>query len=62
MTHIIFQKKQNYARTITEISGDNSPGKRKNRNLKTTQKETDAELLYELKKWMHNLKWSREKV
>ena len=55
-------QKQNYATTITEISGENRPGKRKNRNLKTTQKVTDAELLHQLKKWMHKLKKGREKV
>ena len=43
-------EKQNYATTITEMSGENRPGKRKNRNLETTQKVTDAELLRQLKK------------
>ena len=43
-------EKQNYATTITEMSGENRPGKRKNRNLETTQKVTDAELLHQLKK------------
>ena len=43
-------QKQNYATTITEMSGENRPGKRKNRNSETTQKVTDAELLHQLKK------------
>ena len=43
-------QKQNYATTITEMSGENRPGKRKNRNPETTQKVTDAELLHQLKK------------
>ena len=43
-------EKQNYATTITEMSGENRPGKRKNRNLETTQKVADAELLHQLKK------------
>ena len=43
-------EKQNYATTITEISGENHPGKRNNRNPETTQKVTDAELLHQLEK------------
>ena len=43
-------EKQNYATTITEISGENHPGKRNNRNPDTTQKVTDAELLHQLEK------------
>ena len=43
-------EKQNYATTITEMSGENRPGKRKNRNPETTQKVADAELLHQLKK------------
>ena len=43
-------EKQNHTSTITEISGENRPGKRKNRNPKTTQKVTDAGLLLQLKK------------
>ena len=55
-------EKQNYATAITEISRENRPGKRKNRNSETTQKVKDAELLHQLKKWMRNLKRGREKV
>ena len=55
-------EKQNNAITITELSAENRSGKRKNRNPETTQKVTDAELLHQLKKWMHNLKRGREKV
>ena len=55
-------QKQNYATTITEMSGENRPGKRKNRNPETTQKVTDEELLHQLKRWMHKLKKGREKV
>ena len=54
--------KNNNATTVTEISRENHPGKRKIRNPETTQKVTNAELLYQLKKWMHNLKKGREKV
>ena len=43
-------EKQNYATTITEMSGENRPVKRKNRNPETTQKVTDAELLHQLEK------------
>ena len=43
-------EKQNYATTITEMSGENCPVKRKNRNPETTQKVTDAELLHQLEK------------
>ena len=43
-------EKQNNAITITELSAENRSGKRKNRNPETTQKVTDAELLYQLKK------------
>ena len=45
-------EKQNYATTVTEMSGENLPGKRKNRNPETTQKVIDAELLHQLKKWI----------
>ena len=45
-------EKQNYATTVTEMSGENIPGKRKNRNPETTQKVIDAELLHQLKKWI----------
>ena len=41
-------EKQNYA-TATTV-GENRPRKRKNRNLETSQKITDAELLHQLKK------------
>ena len=58
-THV--SEKQNNAITITEISGKNRPGKTKNRNPETTQKVTNAELLYQLKKWMHNLKKGERK-
>ena len=43
-------EKQSFATTITEVSGGNCSGKRKNRNPETTQKVTDAELLHQLKK------------
>ena len=56
-------EKQSYATTITEMWGENRPGKRKNRNPETTQKVADAELLHQLlQKWMHKLKKGREKV
>ena len=45
-------EKQNYATTVTEMSGENLPGKRKNRNPETTQKVIDAELLHQLKMWI----------
>ena len=55
-------EKQKYLTPITEIPGENCPAKIKNRNPETSQKVTKAELLHQLKKWMHNLKRVREKV
>ena len=42
--------KQSNATAVTEISGENRPGKIKNRNPEASQEVTDAELLYQLKK------------
>ena len=42
--------------------GENRLRKRKYRNSETNQKVTDAELLNQLKKLMHNLKRGRKKV
>ena len=42
-------EKQNHTITITEMSGKNRQGKRKNGKPETTQKVTDAELLHQLK-------------
>ena len=43
-------EKQDNAITVTELSGENRPGKRKNRNPQSSQKVTDAELLHQLRK------------
>ena len=58
-THV--SEKQSSTITITEISGKNRSEKTKNRNPETTEKVTNAELLYQLKKWMHNLKKAERK-
>ena len=36
-------EKENNATTVAEISGENRPGKRKNRNPESTQKVTDTD-------------------
>ena len=59
----MFQKNRNMSLlTITEMLGENRLGKRKYWNSETIQKVTDAELLNQLKKLMHNLKRGRKKV
>ena len=42
----MFQKNRTMSLLFTEISAENHPGKRKNRNPEATQKVPDAELLY----------------